>query len=57
MKKIEWSEQGNKLEYVNNFDLPVTKFKKKEQIEVSKNWLARRQLKFERIISLIRWSD
>ena len=57
MKKIEWSEQGNKLEYVNNFDLQVTKFKKKEQIEVSKNWLARRQLKFERIISLIRWSD
>ena len=57
MKKIEWSEQGNKLEYVNNFDLQVSKIEKNEQIEISKDWLARKQLKFERIISLTRWSD
>ena len=57
MKKLEWFEQGNEFDYVNNFDLQVSKIKKNEQIEVSKNWLARKQLKFERIISLICWSD
>ena len=42
MKKLEWFEQGNEFDYVNNFELQVSKIKKNEQIEVSKNWLGRK---------------
>ena len=40
------------ISLANNFDLQVSKIEKNEQIEISKDWLARKQLKFERIISL-----
>ena len=54
MKKLEWYEV---ISLANTFDLQVSKIEKNEQIEISKDWLARKQLKFEQIISLICWSD